>query len=56
MMLNQWIWSSIITRYVSQRDAHRIVLGCTQHSKSLSPNDGHADGDSGEALESMDMR
>jgi hypothetical protein len=34
-MLNQWIWSSLICRYVSQRDAQRISLCCdgtrTQH-------------------------
>ena len=28
MMLNQWIWSSVISRYVSHRDAHRMSLCC----------------------------
>jgi hypothetical protein len=27
-MINQWIWSSVICRYVSQRDAQRISLCC----------------------------
>jgi hypothetical protein len=26
-MENQWIWSSVIFRYVSQRDAQRMSLG-----------------------------
>ena len=36
MMLNQWIWSSVISRYVSQRDAHRMSLCCRSGAPLLS--------------------
>lgn len=29
---NQWIWSSVICRYVSQRDAHLMSLGLKRTS------------------------
>lgn len=32
-MENQWIWSSVIFRYVSQRDAQRMSLGCGQRQR-----------------------
>ena len=30
MMENQWIWSSIINRYVSHLEAHLMSLACEQ--------------------------
>ena len=35
IMLNQWIWSSVISRYVSQRDAHRMSLCCSTQVRQV---------------------
>jgi hypothetical protein len=40
-MLNQWIWSSVICRYVSHRDAQRISLCCrAQRHRTTQQNEG----------------
>lgn len=43
MIENQWIWSSIISRYVSHREAHLTSLGCTDilYRQSLTPDCEH---------------